>query len=119
MLQMGFFRASASYSSAHSAVSFRQLLQAPRLSSFPKAATEGTGVACASRTSLGVRETTMTGTFIKAVMIAGVTGAMAAVSPAGAGETVAVGHLDCGIKGGVSFIFGSTRELRCVFRPRL
>jgi len=61
----------------------------------------------------------MTGTFIKAVMIAGVTGAMAAVSPAGAGETVAVGHLDCGIKGGVSFIFGSTRELRCVFRPRL
>ena len=44
---------------------------------------------------------------------------MAAVSSASASETVAVGHLDCGINGGVSFIFGSTRELRCVFRPRL
>ena len=32
---------------------------------------------------------------------------------------MAVGHLDCGINGGVSFIFGSTRDLRCVFRPRL
>jgi hypothetical protein len=61
----------------------------------------------------------MTGTFIKAVMIAGVTGAMAAVSPASAGETVAVGQLNCGIKGGMSFIIGSTRDLRCVFRPRL
>ena len=61
----------------------------------------------------------MTGTFIKAMTIAGLASAMAAVSPAGASDTVAVGHLDCGIKGGVSFIFGSTRELRCVFRPRL
>ncbi len=61
----------------------------------------------------------MTGTLIKAAMIAGLTSAIAAMSPAGASETVAVGHLDCGIKGGVSFIFGSTRELRCVFRSRL
>ena len=61
----------------------------------------------------------MTRTFIKAVMIAITAGGMAAASPASAGETLAVGHLDCGIKGGVSFIFGSTRELRCVFRPRL
>jgi hypothetical protein len=61
----------------------------------------------------------MTGAFIKAMTIAGVAGVMAAVSQASAGETVAVGHLDCGIKGGVSFIFRSTRELRCVFRPRL
>ncbi len=61
----------------------------------------------------------MTGTLIKAAMIAGLASAMAAVSPAGANETVAVGHLDCGIRGGVSFIFGSTRELRCVFRSRL
>ncbi len=61
----------------------------------------------------------MTGTLIKAAMIAGLTSAIAAISPASASETVAVGHLDCGIKGGVSFIFGSTRELRCVFRSRL
>ena len=61
----------------------------------------------------------MTGTLIKAAMIAGLTSAIAAISPASAGETVAVGHLDCGIKGGVSFMFGSTKELRCVFRSRL
>ncbi len=58
----------------------------------------------------------MTGTLIKGVMIAG---AIAAASPASASETLAVGHLDCGVKGGVSFIFSSTRELRCVFRSRL
>jgi len=61
----------------------------------------------------------MTGAFIKAVMIAVAASGMAAASSASAGETVAVGHLDCGIKGGTSFIFSSTRELRCVFRPRL
>ncbi len=61
----------------------------------------------------------MTGTFVKAVIIAGVAGAMAAASSARAGETLAIGHLDCGIKGGISFAFQSTRELRCVFRPRL
>jgi hypothetical protein len=61
----------------------------------------------------------MTGAFIKAMAIAGVACATAAVSPASAGESVAVGHLDCGIEGGVSFIFGSTKDLRCVFRPRL
>lgn len=61
----------------------------------------------------------MTGTLIKAAMIAGLASAIAAISPAAADESVAVGHLDCGIKGGVSFIFGSTKELRCVFRSRL
>jgi hypothetical protein len=60
----------------------------------------------------------MTRTFIKAVMIAVTAGGIAG-SAASAHETLAVGHLDCGIKGGVSFIFGSTKELRCVFRPRL
>ena len=84
-----------------------------------KTAREGIGVACASRTNLCVRETAVTTTFIKAAMIAGLAGALAAISPAGAGETVAVGRLDCGINGGASFIFQSTRELRCVFRPRL
>jgi hypothetical protein len=61
----------------------------------------------------------MTRTFIKAVMIAVTASAMAAVYPASAGETLAVGHLDCGIMGGMSFIIGSTRDLRCVFRTRL
>jgi hypothetical protein len=60
----------------------------------------------------------MTRTFIKAVMIAVTASGMAAASPASAGETVAVGVLTCGIKGGMSFIIGSTRELRCIFRVR-
>lgn len=61
----------------------------------------------------------MTGTLIRAAMIAVVAGALASGAPVKASEAVAVGHLDCGIKGGVGFIFGSTKELRCVFRPRL
>ncbi len=61
----------------------------------------------------------MTGTFIKSAMIAGIASAMVAFSQARATENLAVGHLDCGIKGGVSFIFGSTKELRCVFRQHL
>jgi hypothetical protein len=61
----------------------------------------------------------MTRTFIKAVMIAVAASAMAAASAASAAETLAVGHLDCSVKGGVNFVFRSTRELRCVFRPRL
>lgn len=60
----------------------------------------------------------MARTLIKSVMLAGMASAMIAVLPA-ASENVAVGHLDCGINGGVGFIFGSTKELRCVFRPRL
>lgn len=60
----------------------------------------------------------MTGTLIKTMMIAGVAFAAAGVSPAMAHDTVAVGQLTCGIKGGVSFIVGSTKELRCIFRVR-
>ncbi len=37
-------------------------------------------------------------------------------SGATAGERVEIGLLTCGVKGGAGFIFGSTRELRCVFR---
>ena len=53
------------------------------------------------------------------MIIAGVASALAAVSPARASDTVAVGHLDCGIEGGTGFMFGSTKDLRCVFRTRL
>jgi Protein of unknown function (DUF992) len=43
--------------------------------------------------------------------------ALAAASiSAGAQESVEVGLLTCGVRGGLSFIIGSTRELRCVFR---
>ncbi len=41
--------------------------------------------------------------------------AVAAFSPAQAQNGVAVGQLVCGVKGGASFLIGSTRELRCVF----
>ena len=58
----------------------------------------------------------MTGTFIKALMVAGAVTAMAAVSPANAIDAVAVGELTCSVKG--VFIFGSTRELLCTFRVR-
>jgi hypothetical protein len=37
-------------------------------------------------------------------------------SPARAQVQIAAGQLTCGVKGGVSFIIGSTRELRCIFR---
>jgi Protein of unknown function (DUF992) len=39
-----------------------------------------------------------------------------AVAPAAAEEQIAIGLLTCGVRGGVSFIFGSTRELRCLFQ---
>lgn len=60
----------------------------------------------------------MTATFIKAMMVAGAVTAMTAVSPANAIDAVAVGELICSVKGGASFIFGSTRELLCTFRVR-
>ncbi len=59
----------------------------------------------------------MTRTLIKTVTIA-MAGAIAAATPASAHDTVAVGQLSCGIKGGVSFIIGSTKELLCTFRVR-
>ena len=60
----------------------------------------------------------MTGTFIKATLLAAAISASAAAFPASANDAVAVGELTCGIKGGASFIIGSTRELRCIFRLR-
>ena len=53
---------------------------------------------------------------LRILAIAGLTSAAIAASPAAAQETVAVGQLTCGVKGGVSFIVGSTKELRCIFR---
>ncbi|MGA7325853.1 MAG: DUF992 domain-containing protein [Rhodomicrobium sp.] len=41
---------------------------------------------------------------------------MISLSPAVAQERIEVGQLTCGVKGGVSFIIGSTKELRCLFR---
>jgi len=58
----------------------------------------------------------MTGTFRTAMMIAGVAAAVAGASPVIAKDTVAIGELTCSIKGGSSFILGSTRELLCTFR---
>jgi hypothetical protein len=44
--------------------------------------------------------------------------AFAAFAPlaATAQDSIAVGQLVCGVRGGASFIVGSTRELRCLFR---
>jgi hypothetical protein len=40
----------------------------------------------------------------------------ATAASASAQVQIAAGQLTCGVKGGVSFVIGSTRELRCVFR---
>ena len=58
----------------------------------------------------------MTRAFFKTMLAASAICAAAAFSPAQGQQGVASGLLTCGVKGGVSFIIGSTRELRCVFR---
>ncbi len=58
----------------------------------------------------------MTGASLRTFVLAGAACALAAFSPAEAQEGVAAGLLVCGVKGGVSFIVGSTRELHCLFR---
>jgi hypothetical protein len=58
----------------------------------------------------------MTAAFLRTMIIAGAASAAIAVSCANAQESVVVGLLTCGVKGGVSFVIGSTKELRCVFR---
>lgn len=57
----------------------------------------------------------MTG-FLRTIVLAGAVCVAAALSSAQAQDGVAAGVLTCGVKGGVSFIVGSTRELHCVFR---
>ncbi len=58
----------------------------------------------------------MTGALIKSIAIACAACAAAAASPASAQNAIAVGELTCGVHGGVSFVVGSTKELRCIFR---
>lgn len=58
----------------------------------------------------------MTGLFRNATIIAVAAAALAYASPVCAKKAVAIGELTCSIKGGSSFIFGSTRELLCKFR---
>src|SRR5215813_2138264 len=61
-------------------------------------------------------ETNMSTSFQRVMfIISAVCGAVIA-SPADAQVQIAAGELTCGVKGGISFVIGSTRELRCVFR---
>jgi hypothetical protein len=52
--------------------------------------------------------------FSLSLLAAAILGAAASPS-AEAQDRVAAGLLTCGVKGGISFIFGSTKELRCFF----
>jgi hypothetical protein len=61
-------------------------------------------------------ETNMSVSFRKVVLIAFAACSAHLASPASAQVQIAAGLLTCGVRGGVSFIVGSTRELRCVFR---
>lgn len=58
----------------------------------------------------------MSASFLRIMTIVTIAGLAMIASGAVAQEKVAVGLLTCGVKGGSSFIFGSTRDLRCVFR---
>ena len=60
----------------------------------------------------------MSGSLFKTVAIATAAMSLGVASAATAGERVEIGLLTCGVKGGAGFIFGSTRELRCLFRVR-
>jgi hypothetical protein len=53
---------------------------------------------------------------LKTLLIASAAVAAIATSNASAESSVIVGQLTCGVKGGVSFVIGSTKDLRCVFR---
>jgi hypothetical protein len=61
-------------------------------------------------------ETNMSASFLRVMLIVSAACTMIIASPASAQLQIAAGQLTCGVKGGVSFIIGSTRELRCVFR---
>jgi hypothetical protein len=50
------------------------------------------------------------------ILILSCTGAALIGLPALADEQITAGQLTCGVKGGLSFLIGSTRELRCLFR---
>jgi hypothetical protein len=58
----------------------------------------------------------MSASFFRVMLIiSAACGAIIAL-PASAQVQIAAGQLTCGVKGGVGFIIGSTRELRCIFR---
>ncbi len=58
----------------------------------------------------------MSASFLRTMTIVTAGIGLAFASGAAAQEKISVGLLSCGVKGGTSFIFGSSRELRCVFR---
>ncbi len=43
--------------------------------------------------------------------------AVAGAAPAGAADGVKAGHLKCDVAGNVSFIFGSSRDIDCMYTP--
>jgi hypothetical protein len=58
----------------------------------------------------------MSASILRTTMIAAVALGAAFATGAAAQGRIEVGLLTCGVKSGTGFIFGSTRELRCVFR---
>ena len=58
----------------------------------------------------------MSASFLRIGLIAAAAFGAILAAQANAQERVEAGLLTCGVRGGTSFIFGSTRELRCVFR---
>ncbi len=53
---------------------------------------------------------------IKSLLIISAAFGALGLSSANAQAQIAAGQLTCGVKGGLSFIIGSTRELHCIFR---
>jgi Protein of unknown function (DUF992) len=72
------------------------------------------------KTSLGLDwqngETEMAWSFLRTLMLSCTAAALIGLPPAQADEQIAAGLLTCGVKGGLSFLIGSTRELHCLFR---
>src|SRR5208337_5253198 len=58
----------------------------------------------------------MAWSFLRTLMLSCTGAALIGLAPAQADEQIAAGQLTCGVKGGLSFLIGSTRELRCLFR---
>ncbi len=58
----------------------------------------------------------MAASFLRTLALLSAVASTAMAPSAYADGQIAVGQLTCGVKGGVSFFIGSTKELRCVFR---
>jgi len=61
----------------------------------------------------------MSASVVKFVAITALAASTGFVTAAAAEEKIAVGQLTCGVRGGMSFVFGSSRDLRCVFNTNL